>query len=230
MKYTTIFFDAYQTLMDFEDAEHQALERTFAEYHLSLNEEIHQLYQQINQSLWNAFEKNLIQKQQLLRERFGQLFQKLHIENIDPSVFNHHYLYNLGFGSKTLPGAVEVCRKLYNMGLKLYILTNGVSKTQRRRLSASGLLPYVQDVFVSEEAGFQKPLKGYFDYVFARIPDFDAGKTLMVGDSLTSDILGANQAGLDSCWFNPQKKPRPQSPHIDFEISSLEEILQCIAD
>ena len=224
MKYHTVFFDADQTLMDFEDAERQALERTFTEHHMTLTENIRQLYMQINCSLWNDFEKALITKEKLLTARFGQLFEKIGVTGLDPAEFNQRYLYNLGFGCKTLDGALELCRHLHQKGIRMYILTNGVTDTQRRRLAGSGLSPYISDIFVSEETGFQKPLPEYFDYVFARIPDFDAKTTLMVGDSLTSDILGAYHVGLDSCWFNPSGKSRPDFPPVNYEIRRLEEL------
>lgn len=230
MKYQTIFFDADQTLLDFEDAEHQALDRTFDEYGLSLNEETHLLYQKINRSLWDNFEKNLITKEDLLKARFAKLFESLSISGIDPIQFNKSYLYNLGFGCKTLPGAVELCKTLHQKGFRLYLLTNGVSQTQHRRLNGTELLPYFEDVFVSEETGFQKPLKGYFDYVFAHIENFDPKQTLMVGDSLSSDILGAYNAGLDSCWFNPNKKPAPEFPPITYTITDLQQLIPIVTE
>lgn len=224
MKYDIILLDADETLMDFPDAEHQALVRTFEDHHLTLTPSIDQLYQQINSGLWKQFEQQLITRKQLLSTRFAQLFDTLGITGIDSENFNREYLFNLGYGSKTMPYAQECCQQLYQAGCRLYILTNGVAATQRRRLDASGLMPYFSGVFVSEESGYQKPLKEYFDYVFARIPDFDRQRALMVGDSLSSDIEGARRAGVDACWLNLHDKQPPEGLPIRFTISSLRQL------
>ena len=105
---------------------------------------------------------------------------------------------------------------------------NGVSRAQHSRLSSSALAPYLSDIFVSEDAGFQKPRKEYFDYVFARIPDFDSKKALMVGDSLSSDMRGALAAGLDRCWFNPSHQPLPDAPSLTYVIYSLTQLLEIV--
>ena len=183
MKYDILLIDADETLMDFPAAEHQALIRTFQAHNLPFSDEIDQLYQSINQNLWREFEQNKITCQQLLTTRFAKLFEALHID-LDSDAFNTEYLFNLGFGDKTLPHALDTCKQLHKMGCRLYILTNGVGATQRRRIQASGLSPFLTDIFVSEESGFQKPMKEFFDYVFARIPDFDKTRALMIGDSL----------------------------------------------
>ncbi|MCI6349175.1 MAG: YjjG family noncanonical pyrimidine nucleotidase [Negativibacillus massiliensis] len=227
MKYDILLIDADETLMDFPDAEHQALIRTFQAHNLPFSDETDQLYQSINQNLWREFEQNKITRQQLLATRFAKLFEALHID-LDSDAFNTEYLFNLGFGGKTLPHALDTCKQLHEMGCRLYILTNGVGATQRRRIQASGLSPFLTDIFVSEESGFQKPMKEFFDYVFARIPDFDKTRALMIGDSLSSDMEGARRAGVDACWFNPQHKPRPQDIPIHYDIDSLPRLLQIV--
>ena len=130
MKYDILLIDADETLMDFPDAEHQALIRTFQAHNLPFSDEIDQLYQSINQNLWREFEQNKITRQQLLATRFAKLFEALHID-LDSDAFNTEYLFNLGFGGKTLPHALDTCKQLHEMGCRLYILTNGVGATQR---------------------------------------------------------------------------------------------------
>jgi len=105
-----------------------------------------------------------------------------------------------------------------------FILTNGVSKTQHKRLRASGLYPLLKDVFVSEDTGFQKPMKEFFDYVFTRIPNFDVKQALIIGDSLSSDIKGGQLAGLDTCWYTPERKPNNTDIVPTYEIQKLKDI------
>ena len=111
----------------------------------------------------------------------------------------------------------------------LYIVTNGVSRTQYSRLHDSGLDRYMKGIFVSEDAGYQKPMKAYFDYVFARIPGFQAEKTLIVGDSLSSDIRGGNNAGIDTCWYCPDGGQMPGDVRVNYTIRRLEELKDLIA-
>lgn len=229
MRYRYLLFDADGTLMDFDDAEHQAFQRTFQEHDLVCTESIYHCYQQINSGLWKKFEQDLISKQQLLDSRFALLFEQLNLTGLDPVSFNQEYLYNLGYGSRTLPHALETCQTLSRQGYRIYILTNGVSKTQRRRLSASGLMPLLSDIFVSEDAGHQKPRREYFDYVFTRIPNFAPEQALMIGDSLSSDMEGARRANIDRCWYNPQGNPLPGTLPIQYQIRSLDELPKLLA-
>lgn len=224
MKYQTVLLDADNTLMDFADAEHQALVRTFLEHNIHFDESIKQHYQSINQNLWKQFEQNKISKENLLASRFALLFNQLKISGIDAVNFNRKYLFNLGFGNKTMPHAQETCHLLHQMGCRLYILTNGVADTQYQRLSSSSIYPYLSDIFVSEDVGFQKPRKEFFDYVFSHIPHFISEKALMVGDSISSDMQGAANVGIDRCWFNFESKPLPDFPHIHYTITSLLEL------
>ena len=225
MQYDILLLDADETLMDFPDAEHQALVRTFHDHGLAFDGQVDAQYQSINQGLWRKLERGEISKDQLLATRFAQLFEELGVTGIDSDDFNREYLYNLGFGSRTMPCAVEICRALHERGCRLYVLTNGVSATQRRRLGASGLMPYLSGIFVSEEAGQPKPALAYFEYVFARIPDFEASRALMVGDSLSSDIEGARRAGLDACWFNAKGLVNEKKIPVRYEITELSELI-----
>ncbi len=141
----------------------------------------------------------------------------------DPAAFNQMYMNELGNGSYLLPHALEVCRN-WPRDCRLYIVTNGVSETQRRRIDASPLAELLSGIFISEEAGFPKPDVRYFDYVFSRIPGVERREILLVGDSLTSDMQGAENAGLDSCWFNPAGQKRPSQPAITYEIQDLRQL------
>ena len=126
MKYDILLIDADETLMDFPDAEHQALIRTFQAHDLPFSDEIDQLYQSINQNLWREFEQNKITRQQLLATRFAKLFEALHID-LDSDAFNTEYLFNLGFGGKTLPYALDYYT-YYLFGTVFALLANGMNQ------------------------------------------------------------------------------------------------------
>ena len=122
-----------------------------------------------------------------------------------------------------LPGAEELCRVL-SKDHRLYLLTNAVASVQKARFANSAIAPYFQGAFISEEVGVGKPDPAYFDYVFHAVPGLARDNALVIGDSLTSDIQGANNASLPCCWFNPRGLPRPAAPRIDYEIRALPEL------
>lgn len=226
MKYSILLLDADETLLDFKRAESHALEETFRCYGLAFNEEIHAMYRTANHELWSAFEEGAITKEDILNRRFRNLFARLGIRD-ELAGFEEEYQLALGRGGFLLPHAMEVCRRLSGE-CRLYIVTNGVQATQESRLDLSGLRPFLSGVFVSEAVGYQKPKREYFDYVFARIPDFDRDKTLMVGDSLSSDMRGGAGAGLATCWYNPAHIKNDAQVQIDYEIDDLRKLYKIV--
>lgn len=205
MKYDIILLDADETLFDFDQSEYNALKHCFKSRSLEFSDEIYNGYHNINKKLWKDFEKGKIEKPKLVTERFRILLSDLGY-SIDPAEFNLSYGEALSRQNILFPGALRLCRRLAQ-NARLYIVTNGIKATQLRRFSESPLPPYIEDVFVSEEIGSQKPSRQYFDAVFSRIPDFDQSRAIIVGDSLSSDIKGGMNAGIASCWYNPNFLP-----------------------
>ncbi len=202
-KFTTILFDADNTLLNFDKDEHQALVRTLEDYGVPVTDENINTYVSINKSLWKKIETGEITKPELKRTRFRIFFDAIGFEcDEEPLTVNNHYLSLLGEGGNTLDGAAELCKELKNEGYDLYIVTNGVAATQAKRLKKAELLPYFTEVFVSETVGYQKPRKEYFDYVLNTVKEKDTSRILLVGDSLSSDIQGAMNVGLPCCWLN----------------------------
>lgn len=228
-KYTSILFDADNTLLDFDKAENVGLKKVMELYNLPITDENCRKYSEINAALWKKFEKGEIQKNDIKATRFKTFFEFLGVkEKIDPLQVNETYLSFLREGAYTIEGAKELCENLKEKGYSLYIITNGIALTQARRLKKSGLLPYFKEVFVSETVGFPKPKKEYFDYVLSNIDEKDKSRILVIGDSLSSDIKGAQNAGLDYIWYNHYKTAVPEDLNavaVVEDIRKLKDIL-----
>ncbi len=228
-KYTTLLFDADNTLLDFDKAENEALKKVMADYSLHISEENCRKYSEINDALWKKFEKGEIEKADIKITRFREFFEFMGVtEKFDPLEVNNTYISYLREGGYTIEGARELCESLKEKGYTLYIITNGIATVQARRFTKSGLLPCIEDVFVSETIGFQKPKKEYFDYVLKNVKEKDKEKVLVIGDSLSSDIKGAENAGLPYIWYNHRKENVPDrlsAKAIVCDIRELHNIL-----
>lgn len=224
--YKYLLFDVDGTLLDFDKAEQYALKYTFKNYDLPLTNEINQRYEEINKQLWKDFENGLIDKKTVVYTRFVHLFKEFNIDK-DGIAFEDDYQKALGQGYFVLPHAHEILDKL-SKKYPLYVVTNGVSQTQYSRLKGTHIDEYFQDIFVSEDIGYQKPSKEYFNYCFQKINDIDLSQTLIIGDSLSSDIQGGINAGIDTCWFNPKYIDKPLEMNITYEIHDLRELLHLI--
>ncbi len=226
MAYDILLLDADGTLLDFEDAEHRAFVNTATLYHIPNIPAALKEYKQINASLWRAHEQGLITREGLQNQRFTRMLRYLNLPG-DGVLMNETYMGFLGLGAKCLPGALQVCQTLSRMA-KLYIITNGISKTQHQRIQNSGLLPFLSGVIISQDTGFQKPQEGFFAYTMQKLPHQDKSRMLVVGDSLTSDIEGGNRFGIDTCWFNPQHAPNPAKVACTYEIHDLQELIPLV--
>ncbi|PJH92055.1 YjjG family noncanonical pyrimidine nucleotidase [Bacillus sp. SN1] len=221
-QYRTLLFDVDDTILDFKAAEALALRLLFEDQNIPLIDEMKTQYKTINQGLWRAFEEGKITRDEVVNTRFSALFQEYGYE-ADGALLEQKYRSFLEEGHQLIDGAFDLISNLQHQ-FDLYIVTNGVSKTQYKRLRDSGLFPFFKDIFVSEDTGYQKPMKEYFDYVFERIPQFSAEHALIIGDSLTADIKGGQLAGLDTCWMNPDMKPNESEIMPAYEIRKLEEL------
>ncbi len=220
--YKTLFFDVDDTLLDFGAAENNALQLLCKDMKLPFTPEIEASYRKINKQLWRAFEEGTISRDEVLHTRFSLFFKEWGLE-ADGIQLEQTYRTYLEQGHMLMDGAMELVTELQHR-YDLYIVTNGVSRTQDIRLRSSGLYPHMKQIFVSEDTGYQKPMKEFFDYVFDRIPDFQPSTALIIGDSLSADIKGGQLAGLDTCWFNPKGLVNSTDIIPTYEISDLHQL------
>lgn len=228
VKYPYLLFDADDTLLDFKRNGWKAFSMLCAKYHFPCNREIYQVYEDFNQPLWRQTERGLISKDFLKVERFRLLLDYLHRSD-DPEAVSRDYLAFMGTGSFLMPYAEEVCRQL-SKNHNLYILTNSVESVHIDRMRQSLIAPYIKDSFISEAIGHEKPSKFYFDYVFDHVPGLTRENCLLIGDSLTSDIQGANNYGIPCVWFDPDGAPLPQGYHAEHIIRALHELYAILGD
>lgn len=226
MNYPYLLFDADNTLFDFDKANRAAFAAVCREQDIPDTEEHYQLYAQCNARLWTAFDRGEVTKEFLVVQRFRDFCAALGIQR-EAEACNRVHLTTLGVSNVLLGHAEEVCRELSKTH-KLYLVTNAVAAVQRERLRRSAIRPYISAAFISEEAGASKPHVEYFDYVFAHIDGITRDNCLVIGDSLSSDIRGANNYGLPCCWFNPKGAARPADLRIDYEITDLRQLYDIV--
>lgn len=225
MEYTTLFLDLDNTLLDFQMAETVAIRKVLKDYSLPSDYATVKLYSEINRSYWERFERGEIPKKAIFEDRFKTLLENFDKE-IQVSAIAKDYGLALADGYFTVKGATEILDYLKEKKYKLYATTNGMSFTQYKRIKHSGLEPYFDKVFISEDAGCQKPDKQYFDYVINNIPEKDKTKMLIVGDSQSSDILGGINSNIDTCWYNPNHETaKYESRYEIFDLMELKNIL-----
>jgi len=217
-----LFLDLDDTILDFHKAERIAIRKTLLDFGVEPTEEILARYHVINKWHWEQLELGKLTRKQVQEERFHVLFSELGRE-VDGEKIAKTYMENLAIGHYFLPGAEEAVIELHKK-YRLFLASNGNASVQKGRMTSANLYRFFEQVFVSQEVGFDKPSKAYFDACFARIPGFDPRKAIMVGDSLTSDIRGGINAGLRTVWVNPNHKENHTDIQPDYEIESIKEL------
>ena len=217
-----LFFDIDDTLFDFKRSEKVALSKTLLAFGIEPSEEMISLYSRINRSQWEALERGEVTREVILFRRYELFFKELGVE-ADPKAAQKMYEKQLSQTYYYLPGAEELLKKLQGK-YKIFLASNGTAIVQDGRIALSGIAKYADDIFISEKIGYNKPRREFFDISFERIEDFDKEYAIMIGDSLSSDILGGINAGIKTCLDNPHNLPGRDDIKPDYEVSSLEEI------
>lgn len=224
--YRILLFDADDTIFDFKKAEKTALELAMLERGYVFKEEYVPLYSEMNIKLWERLERGEITKPELIKTRFRK-FLDLIGEEGDSDAMHLAYETNLSRQGFMIDGARELLKKL-SENYRIALITNGLKFVQNGRLDGSGIRPFLENVFISEEVGYEKPDRRFFDVVRSKMPDFKAEEALVIGDSLTSDILGGNNAVIDTVWFNLRNKENNGKAKPTYEIHKLEELLDIL--
>lgn len=220
MKYTTILFDVDNTLLDFTLGEYTAVGTVMENNSVPATDENIKRYSAINDRFWKRFERGEIEKSEIYEGRFEVLLYELGIK-ADAGKMSVEYAQELSNQHFVIEGAIELLEGISGQ-YNIYYTTNGRAETQHKRIEKSGIGKYAKGIFVSEEVGYQKPQREYFQFVLDNIPEKDKSKIVVIGDSQSSDILGGINAGLDTVWYNP-KGDIAQYP-ATYTIKKLEEI------
>jgi 2-haloacid dehalogenase len=222
MKYKWLMFDADGTLFDYDKAEENALQLTFAQLGHNFTPEYIGAYREINHQIWLEFEQGKIDQITLRARRFELLFDTINIQ-ADAQNFSAQYLLNLATRTDLMAGAEELVRALATK-CNLAIITNGLADVQRPRFKQSSIYGYFAAIIISEEVGAAKPTSQIFDVAFAKMEYPAKNEVLIIGDSLTSDIQGGTDYGIDTCWFNPNGKTNGRLA-CTYEIAQLNQLL-----
>lgn len=200
-----LLFDVDDTLLDFAKSERRAITRTLSAFGIIPTEKLIGAYSEINLACWKLIEDNKITRKQLDRMRFDILNERFAIEGKDSVAMGACYRKELSEACYVIRGCRALLAELSRTD-RLFIVTNGAEPTQLKRLKKAGIDGFFEDIFYSESIGFSKPYREFFDYVAAHVKDWDAARAVLIGDSQTSDIAGANNAGITSVWFNRRKE------------------------
>ena len=225
--YEILLVDIDNTIFNFDIAEDKAIHIALKHYNIDPTEDIVKKFKEINESLWRQFELGNITKEKLLEKRFEDLFvfleNKEYVSNNISKDINKYYLTQLASSSDLMPNAYE-CLKQLAKSHKIYPVTNGVYNTQTKRINNSIVKEFFSRIYISEQIGIQKPHKEFFDYVFNDLKIKDKSKVLLIGDSLTADILGGINYGIDTVWYNYNQKTS-SNIKAKYEINDLLELI-----
>ncbi len=222
MKYKILLFDLDDTLLDFGANEKDSLKKLFQQHGYTFSDELYQIYNSVNKQLWADYENGMIGLQDVLNSRFSETMRKLG-KIVDGVEWENLYRELLGNGCQPMEGAFDVCQR-FSLSHRLFVITNGVTKTQVKRLKQSGLHEFFEDIFASQSIGFQKPSREFFDYVMSHIKEFRRKETLIIGDSLNTDIKGGLLAGIDTCWINHKSQKGSAEIQSTYTVRSLAEL------
>ncbi len=219
-RFDIVLLDADETVYDFKLAEKTAVSLTLKAFGVEPTDEVVSCYSAINLSCWKLLEKGELSREALKSERFRRLFEEIGALDADFDAVNAMYEDNLSRQAFLLDGALEFVQKLHQY-CRIYLATNGLTVPQVGRYSRSAVRPYTDGIYISEQIGASKPDRAYYDYIFRDLGITDKSRVIMVGDSLTSDMLGGRNAGLTTCLYLGGKEPTG-SDLCDYEIADYD--------
>lgn len=224
-----LLWDLDMTLLNFRLAERHALRRAFGTFGLGpCTDGMLDAYSRINRLYWEALERREITRPELIRGRFHDFFREAGIRFDRYEAFDVEYEARLSDRIFYMDHCVETLEALRDLGVRQYVVTNGNVPVQKARLRKSGLDRLFDAVFISGELGAEKPSRAFFEAVRERVGPLEKETTLIIGDSLTGDILGGIHAGIRTCWYNPERKRNTKKIPADYEIRDLREVLSLV--
>ena len=227
MIYKFLLFDLDHTLLDFDTAEDVALTQLLKEEGVEDIQAYKDYSVPMNKALWKDLELKKSTKAELINTRFTKLFAHFGIEN-DGAYLAERYQFFLSKQGQTFPGVEDLLKYLISKGYDLYAATNGITFIQTGRLEQSGIAPFFKEIFISEQLHTQKPDAAFYEKIGARIPNFDKNHALMIGDSLTADIQGGNNADIDTIWYNPHHLENKSLAQPTYEVDSYQALLEIL--
>ena len=227
MTYKFLLFDLDHTLLDFDAAEDVALSQLLNEEGVEDIQAYKNYYVPMNKALWKDLELKKITKQELVNTRFAKMFAHFGIEK-DGAYLAERYQFFLSKQGQIFPGVEELLKNLIHQGYELYAATNGITFIQTGRLERSGIAPFFKAVFISEQLHTQKPDAEFYEKIGSRIPNFDKKNALMIGDSLSADIQGGINAGIDTIWYNPHHLENKSLAQPTYEVDSYQTLLEIL--
>lgn len=226
MKYEFLLFDADHTLFDFKTGEYYALKEALDCFNLPSTTDVIERYSDINVKYWKMLERGEIDKKSLMLARFVEFAREYGFED-RAQALSDLYMSNLSHQAQLFEGALEMIDEL-SKKYRLFIITNGVKSTQDGRFGISPITKYFEKIFISEVIGFEKPHREFFDAVEQSIDGYCREKAIVIGDSLSSDIKGAINSGIDCIWYNPHKKEAPDGWEITYIANSFDDVLNIL--
>ena len=228
-RFQHILFDVDNTLFDFDSAAAKAFSLTFESLNLQATSEDYREYQGINHTVWNELERGLIDKSQLIWKRWALILKNYGKEEKALEA-NAYFLKQLVVCSEMLEGALDMLCQLKKMNRNISLITNGFKEVQRPRVVLAGIEGIFDTIVVSDEIGWSKPHRNFFEFTLKQLNHPELDSILVVGDNLNSDIKGANQMGIKSCWYNPNGLINQHAIQPHFEVSSFAEIIDIVSD
>lgn len=224
MYYKFLLFDLDHTLLDFDAAEDLALTALLKEAEVNAIQTYKDYYVPMNKTMWEDLAAGKISKADLIRTRFQRLFEHFG-KAVDGSYFAERYQFHLSQQGQIFDGVIELLDRLSRKGYRLLAATNGVTFIQKGRLAQSGIAHFFEQIFISDEVGYHKPEKAFFDSIAEQVEGFSIDQALIVGDSLSADIQGGFNAGMDTVWFNPLQIPNKSSVKPTVTVTNYLELL-----
>ena len=223
-----LLWDIDGTLLNFLAAEKAAMKKCFEVCGIGeCTDEMIERYSKINRKYWEMLERGEITKPQVLIGRFEEFFESEGVVTDYATEFNKEYQVRLGDTICFCDNGYEIVKSLKGR-VKQYAVTNGTKVAQDKKLAKSGLIELFDAVFISEEIGVEKPGVGFFEKVWERIGRYEADEVMIIGDSLTSDMQGGNNAGILCCWYNPKGAVNYMGVRVDYEIDNLQKVKEII--